>query len=67
MLYVIAYIIPPLAIFLCGQRLSAVVNFALWAGGAATLQKGFGYGLMIVAIVHAMLVVRDFRADKSDK
>jgi uncharacterized membrane protein YqaE (UPF0057 family) len=67
MLYVIAFLIPPLAIFLCGRKLSALLNFVLWIAGAATVQLGFGYGLMIVAIVHAIFVVRDsYRVQKQD-
>lgn len=52
MLYLIAILLPPLAVLLVGKPFQAVLNFfltlAFWAPGA----------------VHAILVVNEYKADK---
>ena len=52
MLYLLAIVIPPLAVLLIGKPVQAVLNLGL------TLL------LWIPGIIHALLVVHEYKADK---
>lgn len=51
-MYLIAILIPPLAVLLCGKPFQAVVNLALCCL------------LIVPGIVHALLVVGSYKADE---
>ena len=52
MLYLVAIILPPLAVLLCGKPFQAVLNIVL------TL------ALYVPGLIHALLVVNNFYADQ---
>lgn len=52
MRYLIAFILPPLAILLCGKPIQALINIPLWLLG------------IVPGVVHALLVVHEHLADK---
>ncbi len=52
MLYLIAILIPPLAVLLCGRPLAALLNFFL------------SLALYFPGLIHAILVVNEHKADK---
>lgn len=52
MLYILAIFLPPLAVLLVGKPFQAIVNFFLC------------FLVWIPAVIHAILVVRDHKADK---
>ena len=52
MLYILAIFLPPLAVLLVGKPLQAIINFFLC------------FLVWIPAVIHAILVVRDYKADK---
>ena len=52
MLYILAIFFPPLAVLLVGKPFQAIVNFFLC------------FLVWIPAVIHAILVVRDHKADK---
>ncbi len=53
MLYLVALIIPPLAVLLCGRPFQALLSLILWP---LTLHIG--------AVIHALFVVNNYYADK---
>ena len=55
MLYLLAILLPPLAVLLCGKPFQAIINIVL------TLF------LWIPGIIHAMLVVSSHHADKRNQ
>lgn len=57
-MYLVAFLIPPLAVLCCGKVFQALFNFALWVVAWLTLLI-FGAGLLawLVCAVHAVLVV----------
>ncbi len=69
MLYLVALLVPPLAILLSGRLFQAVFNALLWVLGLALLVLPFVPGLMTwaVAVVWAVLVVRSRRAEARDR
>jgi uncharacterized membrane protein YqaE (UPF0057 family) len=52
MLYLVAFLLPPLAVLLCGKPVQAILNCLL------TL---FFY---VPGLIHALLVVSDYHADR---
>jgi uncharacterized membrane protein YqaE (UPF0057 family) len=52
-LYLLALLLPPLAVLLCGKPFQALINLILWP---ITLHVG--------AVVHALFVVHNHYADK---
>lgn len=52
MLYILAIFLPPLAVLLVGKPFQAIINFFLC------------FLVWIPAVIHAILVVRDYKADK---
>jgi hypothetical protein len=69
MLYLLALLVPPLAILLSGRPFQAVFNALLWVLGLALLVLPFVPGLVTwaVAVVWAVLVVRSRRAEARDR
>jgi uncharacterized membrane protein YqaE (UPF0057 family) len=52
MRYLLAIVFPPLAVLSCGKPLTAVLNLLLWAL------------LIFPGIIHGILVVQSYQADK---
>jgi hypothetical protein len=69
MMYVLAVIVPPLAILFCGRPFQAVFNAVLWVGSLLFILLPFVAGQLgwIVAVVWAILVVRDQRNEARDR
>jgi uncharacterized membrane protein YqaE (UPF0057 family) len=53
MLYLVAIVIPPLAVLLCGKPFQALINLLIWP---LTIHLG--------AVIHALFVVNNHYADK---
>jgi uncharacterized membrane protein YqaE (UPF0057 family) len=62
MLYLVAVILPPLAVLLCGKPFQAL--FSLIA--QATIMTGLPFGWLLAAL-HALFVVNNHYADKRTK
>ena len=56
MLYLVALILPPLAVLLCGKPFQALINLILWP-----------LLLHVGAVVHALFVVNNYYADKRNE
>lgn len=52
MRYFLAFLLPPVAVLLCGKPVLALVNLLLWILG------------IVPGIAHALLVVHEHHADK---
>ncbi len=61
----IAILIPPLAVLLCGKFFQSIFNFLIWGIGVACIMFS-GLGLLIIplAIFHAWGVVTDKTREK---
>lgn len=55
MLYLLAIVFPPLAVLLCGKP------------GAALLNVGLSLFFWVPGIIHAMMVVSEYKADQRTK
>ncbi len=64
MLYLIAVLIPPLAVLLCGKPFQAIVNGALWLLGIVLTVVFVGWPLLLASVVHAIGVVHNYYADQ---
>lgn len=51
-MYFLAILFPPLAVFFCGKPITALINLVLWLC------------FIVPGIIHGLLVVRDYKADK---
>jgi len=69
MMYILALLVPPLAILLAGRPFQAVFNALLWVLALVLLVLPFIPGVMTWAVtaVWAVLVVRDRRQDARDR
>nr|WP_301286009.1 YqaE/Pmp3 family membrane protein [Lysinibacillus endophyticus] len=54
-MYLIAIFLPPLAVLFCGKPIQALINF------------GLCFFFWIPAVIHAILVVKDKKADERMK
>ncbi len=52
MLYLLAILLPPVAVLLCGKPIQAVINLVLWILG------------IVPGIIHALFVVSSHLADQ---
>jgi hypothetical protein len=64
MLYLIAVLIPPLAVLLCGKPFQAMVNGLFWVVGLLAAVVAVGFPVIVVCIVHAIGVVHNYYADQ---
>lgn len=64
MRYLIALLVPPLAILFCGKPFQALLNLPLWVVGIALLFVGIGLLIVPLAILHALMVVHSHLADR---
>ncbi|MBK1659441.1 YqaE/Pmp3 family membrane protein [Paracraurococcus ruber] len=69
MMYLLAILLPPLAILFAGRPFQAVANGLLWVLGLVLLLLPFvpGLPLLGVAIVWAILAVRGRQQDARDR
>lgn len=69
MLYLLALLVPPLAILLCGRLFQAVFNAILWVLGLALLLLPFVPGLPILGLVilWALVVVHGSKRSARDR
>jgi hypothetical protein len=69
MMYLLAFLVPPLAVLLCGRPFQAVFNGLLWLLGLVLLVLPFVPGLMTwaIAIIWAVLVVRSRNQEARDR
>ncbi|MCB4822893.1 hypothetical protein [Roseicella aerolata] len=68
-MYLLAILVPPLAILLAGRPFQAVFNALLWLSGLVLLVLPFVPGLMTwaLAVLWAFLVVRGRKQDARDR
>lgn len=59
MLYLVALIIPPLALLLCGKPIQALLSAAFWVLAWILAIFGAGFVVWLILAVHALFVVRD--------
>jgi hypothetical protein len=71
MMYLVAMILPPLALFLSGKPFQGILNLLLWLGAIvfAITIIGFSVGFVLWAIcaVHAVFVVHSAAAEARTK
>jgi hypothetical protein len=71
MMYLVALILPPLALFLVGKPFQGILNLILWLASIvfALTILGFtiGFVLWAIAAVHAVFVVNGAKADKRNQ
>jgi hypothetical protein len=71
MMYLVALILPPLALFLSGKPFQGILNLLLWLASVlfAITILGFTIGFVLWAIcaVHAVFVVNGAKADARNK
>ena len=63
MLYILAILLPPVAILFCGKIFQAIFNFIVLVGGFLMLLL-FGSGTWLLCVIHAMFVVHSYKQDK---
>lgn len=68
-MYLLAILLPPLAILLSGRPFQAVFNAILWVAGLLLMILPFVPGLLTwaLAAAWAVLVVRDRRREQRDR
>lgn len=59
MLYLIALLIPPLALLLCGKPFQAILSAILWIIAWIFALFGAGFIMWVILAVWAIMVVRD--------
>jgi hypothetical protein len=64
MLYLVAILIPPLAVLLCGKPFQSMLNGTLWLVGIVLALLWVGWPLLLVCVIHAIGVVHNFYADR---
>ncbi|MCF8474933.1 MAG: hypothetical protein K9G26_09570 [Emcibacter sp.] len=62
MIYLLAVIVPPLALLIQGKIFQAVFNAVLWILGLVFVIIG-GWILWAITVLHAIIVVHGARAD----
>lgn len=65
MLYLVALILPPLALLLCGKPVQAVISAIVWVlSWIFAIIGGLGFIMWVILAVHAIMVVRDRNTKK---
>lgn len=59
MLYIVALLIPPLALLLCGKFIQALISGVIWLLAWVLAIFGAGFIMWVVLAVWAIMVVRD--------
>ena len=65
MLYLLALLIPPLALLLAGKPFQATISAILWiVAWILTIFAGAGFVVWLILAAHALFVVRDHNTRK---
>lgn len=64
MLYLIALLIPPLALLLCGKPFQAILSAIVWILAWVLAIFGAGFIMWVILAVWAIMVVRDRNTQK---
>ena len=65
MLYLIALLIPPLALLLCGKPFQAILSAVIWIiAWFLTILAGAGFIVWVIIAIWAIMVVRDRNTQK---
>ncbi len=64
MLYLVALIIPPLALLLCGKPIQAILSAIVWILAWIFAIFGAGFIMWVILAVWAIMVVRDRNTQK---
>ncbi len=64
MLYLVALIIPPLALLLCGKPIQAILSAVIWIIAWIFAIFGAGFFMWVILAVWAIMVVRDRNTQK---
>jgi uncharacterized membrane protein YqaE (UPF0057 family) len=67
MLYLVALILPPLAVLLCGKPFQALINLAIGVLGFVLLVAGVGFFVLPISLIHALFVVHNYYADQRNQ
>mgnify|MGYP003122326124 CR=1 FL=1 len=59
MMYILALLLPPFALLLCGKPFQAIFSAILWVLAWILAIFGAGFIVWVILAVHAILVVRD--------
>lgn len=62
MIYVVAILLPPLALLIEGKIFQAIINAVFWILGLVVFLFG-GFILLAITIIHAIIVVHGARSD----
>ncbi len=62
MIYLLAILIPPLALLIEGKIFQAIINAVFWILGIVFVIMG-GFILWAITIIHAIIVVHGSRSD----
>ena len=66
MIYLLAFFLPPIALFVYGKIFQAIINLVIWIVGFIFLLLG-GWILWGIAVAHAIFVIHGARADARTK
>ena len=64
MLYLVALIIPPLALLLCGKPFQAILSAVIWILAWVLAIFGAGFIMWVILAIWAIMVVRDHNTRK---
>ena len=64
MLYLVALIIPPLALLLCGKPFQAILSAVIWILAWVLAIFGAGFIMWVLLAIWAIMVVRDHNTRK---
>jgi hypothetical protein len=67
MRYLIALLIPPLALLLCGKIFQFLISLVLCVVVGGLFFVGIGFFLIWIPALHAILVVSSYNADQRNK
>ncbi len=73
MIYLLAIVLPPLALLLYGRVLQAIINLVIWLAAvivfvaSLTLLAGLSAALWLVCVVHAILVINRVQNDRRNR
>lgn len=69
MLYILAILLPPVAILFTGKIFQAIFNAVIAAIGIILFVVSLGAlgAIYIIAIIHAIIAVHDYRSTKRDE
>ena len=73
MIYLVAILLPPLALLLYGQVVQALLNFVIWLAAiiifviTLTIFAPFSAALWLVCVVHAILTINRVHNDRRNR